>query len=99
MILIKRSITAIFFCIFELFLKYSESVISFDGISGRDNILVEVDEIAHNNDEAIAKCALHDAILIPFYEEIYKNKLLKEFSDQKGKHKKGAFCCKKLIFL
>ena len=95
MMLIKRSITALFLCIFELFLKYSESIVTIKDIPGEVNILIEFVLAAKNVNAARAGCASHNAILIPFDQGIYKIVVLQIFSgEHKGKHKKERFAAK-----
>ena len=98
--LIKGSKTAVYFCIFELLLKYSESIETFDNFVAGNNILIETVKTATNVDEARAQCASHDAILTPLDQGRYKFILLIIFNRRKGKLMKRAFCCKKIdIFI
>ena len=100
--MIKRSITALCFCIFELFLKYSESIETIESAvlpGGGGSILVEADANATNVNGARTLCAIHNAILIPLDHKITKNLLTVRFHQKKSKHIKRMFCCKKLIFL
>ena len=93
--LIKESITAVFFCVFELFLKYSESIEIFDKFPGGNSILIENVKNATNVDEAKTQCASHDAILTPLDQDSNKFLLLIIFNRRRGKLMKTTFCCKK----
>ena len=93
--LIKRSTTALFFCIFQLLLKYSESIYTLNKFPGGNILLIESDTNANNVDEAKTQCASHGAILIPLGQDVFKLILIISFKQKKGKLMKSAFCCKK----
>ena len=100
--MIKRSIAALFFCVFELFLKYSESIEIHESAvlpGGGGSILIEADANATNVNEARTLCATHNAILIPLDQNITKLLLLVQLHRRKSKYIKRVFCSKKLIFL
>ena len=98
--LIKRSTKALFFCIFQLLLKYSESIETFKKLPGENILLIESDTNATNVDEAKTQCASRDAILIPLGQDVFKFFLIVTFKQNKGKLMKSAFCAKKIdIFI
>ena len=94
--LIKRSTTAVIFCIFQLLLKYSESIETFKKFPGENILLIESDTNATNVDEAKTQCASHGAILIPLGQDVFKFILIVTFKQNEGKLMKRAFCCKKI---
>ena len=94
--LIKGSITAVFFWIFELFLKYSGSFETHNEFPRREIFLIENVKNVTNVDEAKTQCARHDAILASLHEVPYTISLFLFIASKEGKLMKRAFCCKKI---